>query len=220
MSFFRTGVILLCAVGLQATTCDDLCHTFGDPVGCERMAAGERDCTLPRTMRPNAARASSAAVPSASPRQSTAPANARSEMAARGGVEHFYTRWRRQGSIRTRFAMTVGDDQVAFVGEAVPPLDPYYVRFTSRRFESDHILDNDAECRRTGEERYLCTDSRTHEVLTVTWRRTGKRAFDLQVFRKEQRTLRLSSDGRWVVMEMYANGRLIPSASDRYRIAR
>ena len=227
MMFRYLAAAVVFSVSSQATTCADLCHTFGDPVGCERLAAGERDCTLPRTMQPGTARAASSTAPSASLRQNAAPHSTRSGTADRGDIERFYTTWRRQGSIRMRFAMTAGDGQVAFVGEAVPPLDPYFVRFSSGKLESDHMLDaKDMSCTEQAPGRYRCADDVGSMVRTVTYRRTGPRAFDLRIFWGENtdprhQAFRLESDGMWVTMRSYTSGgEPIGSATDRFRIAR
>ena len=218
-------VLSAVAVVVQATTCVDLCQKFGDPVGCERQEAGERDCTLPRSMRTKTVAATPVAAARSTVPNSVDGSGNRPAADHRRSVDHFHTRWKRRGSIRTRFAMVVGDERIDFVGEAIPPLDPYFVRFSSRHFESDHILDNDADCQMKREGNYLCTDRYTQEVLTVVYHRSGPRAFDLRIFRGEstdprEQTVRLSSDGTWVTMDMYANGRPIPSARERYRIAR
>jgi len=123
--------------------------------------------------------------------------------------------------------MTVGEKQVAFVGEAVPPLDPFFVRFSPGILESDHILDADEMlCREQAPERYRCTDDAGSMVRTVIYRRTGPRAFDLRIYRGEStdprhQAFRLDSDGMWVTMRSYASGgEPIGSATDRFRIAR
>ncbi len=226
MMFRYLAAAVIVSVSVQATSCTDLCHRFGDPVGCERLAAGERDCTLPRAMRTKTVAATPVAAAHSTVPNSVDGSGDRPAADHRGSVEHFHTRWKRRGSIQTRFAMVVGDERIDFVGEAIPPLDPYFVRFSSRHFESDHILDNDADCRMKRVGNYLCTDRYTQEVLTVVYHRSGPRAFDLRIFRGEStdprhQAFRLESDGMWVTMRSYTSGgEPIGSATDRFRIAR
>jgi hypothetical protein len=198
------------SVGVQATGCQDLCHVFGDEVGCQRLAAGEKDCTYP------------VRDASRTPHGSSAETRVDEGMSQSA---HFYTRWKHQGRIRMRFEVTVERDGVAVVGQAEPSLDPYFVRFTPNALTSDHILDEEARCQKVSKGRYQCRDTSSGKQSTVVYQRTKSRVFDLKVYHgtstdQSQLAFRLYGDGQEIHMRTYRGGKPIPSTDEHNFIAR
>ncbi len=185
---------------LQATSCKDLCHKFGDYHGCQRLASGEQDCTFPK-------------------KSSTTTTSIQSDTTQDTIPTHFYTQWRKREGIRLRFEVTVGDHSIAFIGHARPALDPYFVRFSPSALESDHMIDVEMQCQPVGESRYACQDKYTQRKVTVVYHRTAAKAFDLKVYDKTLLAFHLYSDGRYVHTLYYRAGEILERLSEHYPIA-
>jgi len=198
--------LLLGTLWLQATTCKDLCHKFGDHHGCQRLTAGEVDCTYPPQKSSPSQKASTPA-----PAQTTTPP-------PHATPAHFYTQWRERGGIRMRFEVTVGDDRMAFIGQAQPALDPYFFRFDPTTLESDHMLDATMHCQPADTSRYSCQDRYTHQTMTVDYHRTDTKTFDLKLYDGSIPVFRIYSDNRYVYTLYYRAGEVIERLSEHYPI--
>jgi hypothetical protein len=119
-----------------------------------------------------------------------------------------------------RFEVTVGDKSMAFMGQAQPALDPYFVRFSPSTLQSDHMIDVDMQCHPAGISRYSCQERHSHKKVTVIYHRTGIRAFDLKVYDQGSLEFYIYSDGRYIHTRYYRHGQIIESASEHYPIAR
>jgi len=191
--------MLFCTFSLQATTCEDLCNKFGDYHGCQRLAAGETDCTFP-------------------PKEPTTTTPTQTDAAAPSTTAHFYTQWRNRGGIRMRFEVTVGEESMAFMGQAQPALDPYFVRFSPSALQSDHMIDVDMQCQPAGVSRYHCQDKYTHRKVTVAYHRTGANIFDLKVYEGKSLAFHIYSDRLHIHTRYYHHDQIIKRLSEHYPI--
>ncbi|WP_042203724.1 hypothetical protein [Nitratifractor salsuginis] len=197
-----------------ATSCQDLCKKFGDYRGCQRLKAGEVDCTYPAPIVRQKHKASGAAPVKA----------AKAEH-----IERFHTRWE-GGREKKRFAITLSDKSLAIDGEALPPLDPYYLHFSPRFIQGDHLIDIESSCRPGLQGRRLCDHDRTgnYTQATVIFKKTGPRAFDFKLFGRSRgqtpaspQTLQFhaASDGKYLLLEYYRDGYLLPDLTERHPLA-
>jgi hypothetical protein len=214
----RLASLLLAATfTLGATSCQELCDKFGDAQGCRRLQAGERDCSYPPA---RAHRPATRQTPSAAPKQPTRPAEK---------IERFATRWE-GGREKRRFLITLSRKRLTLEGQSVPPLDPYYLRFSPKRIEGDHLIEIESPCRPGAQGRFLCNEDRTenYRQVTVLFKKTGPRAFDFKLFalprgavKPTPQTLqfRAFSDGKRLTLEYYRGGYLLPRLTERHPLA-
>lgn len=189
-------------------SCNDLCNKFGDYNGCQRLSAGEVDCTYPhgglikdRDNTPNN-------------KNQTPPTKFYNK------TDTYWTLWQNRGGIQMRFRLMVGERSFSFVGYSRPELDPYYIKLSPTKLSDDHIIGaGNMSCSTNSNREYICRYTHgygEYETLKAIYHKNGKRKFDLKIY-----ALRTKSPNaqRGLILHLYSNGRYVIMGNERYKIS-